>query len=121
MKVLFLLEHIRLDHFDKQNKWKYLQTSNGQTMKKVIESVTSLSRKDYKFLYVYNQIPQPIYNNYGKVIKYDNVKLTDARPYMEQCKEQIKEMQPDIVIPTGKLGIKMLLNVSKLSLSLIHI
>lgn len=115
MKVLFLLEHIRLDHFDKQNKWKYLQTSNGQTMKKVIESVTSLSRKDYKFLYVYNQIPQPIYNNYGKVIKYDNVKLTDARPYMEQCKEQIKEMQPDIVIPTGKLGIKMLLNVSKLS------
>lgn len=115
MKVLFLLEHIRLDHFDKQNKWKYLQTSNGRTMKKVIESVTSLSRKDYKFLYVYNQIPQPIYNNYGKVIKYDNVKLTDARPYMEQCKEQIKEMQPDIVIPTGKLGIKMLLNVSKLS------
>ena len=118
MKVLFLLDFIRVDHYNNQGHWQYLQTQNGQTFKKVIESTTTLKRegnkKDYFFDYVYSQIPQPIYNNYGKVIKYEDVKITEARPYMEQLRERIEALNPDIIIPTGKLGIKMLLNVTKL-------
>lgn len=118
MKVLFLLDFIRIDHYDNNGHWKYLQTQNGKTFKQVIESTTSLrregQRKDYVFDYVYNQIPQPIYNNYGKVIKYEDVKLTEAKPFMEELKTRIQEIKPDIIVPTGKLGIKMLLNVIKL-------
>ena len=118
MKVLFLLDFIRIDHYDNNGHWKYLQTQNGKTFKQVIESTTSLrrdgQRKDYVFDYVYNQIPQPIYNNYGKVIKYEDVKLTEAKPFMEELKARIEEIKPDIIVPTGKLGIKMLLNVTKL-------
>lgn len=118
MKVLFLLDFIRIDHYDDNGHWKYLQTQNGKTFKQVIESTTSLrregQRKDYVFDYVYNQIPQPIYNNYGKVIKYEDVKITEAKPFMEELKTRIEEIKPDIIVPTGKLGIKMLLNVTKL-------
>ena len=99
MKVLFLLDFIRIDHYDNNGHWKYLQTQNGKTFKQVIESTTSLrregQRKDYVFDYVYNQIPQPIYNNYGKVIKYEDVKLTEAKPFMEELKTRIEEIKPD--------------------------
>lgn len=118
MKVLFLLDYIRLDHYNDKGQWVYLQTQNGSTFKKLIETTTPLvrdrSRKDYVFDYVYNQVPQPIYNNYGKVIKYEDVKITEAKPYMEELRERIEALNPDIIIPTGKLGIKMLLNVTKL-------
>lgn len=112
------MDYIRLDHYNDKGQWVYLQTQNGSTFKKLIETTTPLvrdrSRKDYVFDYVYNQVPQPIYNNYGKVIKYEDVKITEAKPYMEELRERIEALNPDIIIPTGKLGIKMLLNVTKL-------
>ncbi|MCP6111533.1 hypothetical protein NL356_28660, partial [Klebsiella pneumoniae] len=70
------------------------------------------STKDYDIDFLYPKVPTPIKNNYGKTIKYQDVKLSEVKPYYERMSQIIINNKYDIIIPLGKLGVKYLLNVS---------
>ena len=122
MKVLILMDFIREEHYSVNKAGKptfsLFNTANGKVLKNIIEKTTGLKRtihqKDYDVAYVYNQIPTPIRNDYGKIIKYQDVKQSEVKPFYPALTKQIVDEGYDIIIPTGKLGVKFLLNVSSI-------
>lgn len=122
MKALILLDHIREDHYSMSNgkpQFKLFSTPNGKILKGILEKFAGLQRtkdvKNYDINYLYNAIPKPIYNDYGKIIKYEDVKQKEVKPYYERMSSIIKENEYDLIIPLGKLGVKYLLNVSSIN------
>ena len=122
MKVLILMDFIREEHYSVNKAGKptfsLFNTANGKVLKNIIEKTTGLKRtihqKDYAVAYVYNQIPTPIRNDYGKIIKYQDVKQSEVKPFYPTLTKQIVDEGYDIIVPTGKLGVKFLLNVSSI-------
>ena len=122
MKVLILMDFIREEHYSVSKAGKptfsLFNTANGKVLKNIIEKTTGLKRtvqqKDYDIAYVYNQIPTPIRNDYGKIIKYQDVKQSEVKPFYPTLTKQIVDEGYDIIVPTGKLGVKFLLNVSSI-------
>ncbi|AAX92300.1 DNA polymerase [Staphylococcus phage Twort] len=121
MKALILFDHIREEHYSVVNgkpQFKLLQTPNGKILKSILSKFAGLERtkevKNYDINFLYNAIPQPIYNDYGKIIKYNDVKQSEVKPYYERMNNIITENKYDIIIPLGKLGVKYLLNVSSI-------
>lgn len=122
MKVLILMDFIREEHYSVNKAGKptfsLFNTANGKVLKNIIEKTTGLKRtihqKDYDIAYVYNQIPTPIRNDYGKIIKYQDVKQSEVKPFYPALTKQIVDEGYDIIVPTGKLGVKFLLNVSSI-------
>lgn len=122
MKVLILMDFIREEHYSVSKAGKptfsLFNTANGKVLKNIIEKTTGLKRtihqKDYDIAYVYNQIPTPIRNDYGKIIKYQDVKQSEVKPFYPVLTKQIVDEGYDIIVPTGKLGVKFLLNVSSI-------
>ncbi|AFN38171.1 DNA polymerase I [Staphylococcus phage 812] len=120
MKVLILFDHIREEHFsvskDGSVKSNVLNTPNGKTLKKLLEKCSNLKRdktnRDYDIDFLYNAVPTPIRNDYGKIIKYQDVKQAEVKPYYERMNNIIIDNSYDMVIPVGKLGVKYLLNVT---------
>ena len=123
MKVLILYDHIREEHFtmskDGSVKNNILNTQNGKVLKQLLEKVAGLKRdrqhKDYDINFLYNAVPTPIRNDYGKIIKYQDVKLSEVKPYYERMNKIIVDNEYDMIIPLGKLGVKYLLNISSIS------
>lgn len=122
MKALILYDHIREEHFkvtdDNKTRLNLFNTQNGKTLKMLLERCSGLvrdnSRKDYDIDFVYKAIPTPVTNNYGKIVKYQDVKQTEVKPYYSELTKRIIDNNYDIIVPLGKLGIKFLLNVTKL-------
>ncbi|UXR08293.1 DNA polymerase I [Staphylococcus phage vB_ScaM-V1SC04] len=120
MKVLILFDHIREEHFsvskDGSVKSNVLNTPNGKTLKKLLEKCSNLKRdktnRDYDIDFLYNAVPTPIRNDYGKIIKYQDVKQAEVKPYYERMNNIIVGNAYDMIIPVGKLGVKYLLNVT---------
>lgn len=100
-------------------QFKLFSTPNGKILKGILEKFAGLQRtkdvKNYDINYLYNAIPKPIYNDYGKIIKYEDVKQKEVKPYYERMSSIIKENGYDLIIPLGKLGVKYLLNVSSIN------
>lgn len=123
MKVLILFDHIREEHFsvskDGSVKSNVLNTPNGKTLKKLLEKCSNLKRdksnRDYDIDFLYNAVPTPIRNDYGKIIKYQDIKQAEVKPYYERMNNLIIDNAYDMIIPLGKLGVKYLLNVSAIS------
>ena len=123
MKVLILFDHIREEHFsvskDGSVKSNVLNTPNGKTLKKLLEKCSNLKRnksnRDYDIDFLYNAVPTPIRNDYGKIIKYQDIKQAEVKPYYERMNNIIIDNAYDMIIPLGKLGVKYLLNVSAIS------
>lgn len=123
MKVLILFDHIREEHFsvskDGSVKSNVLNTPNGKTLKKLLEKCSNLKRdksnRDYDIDFLYNAVPTPIRNDYGKIIKYQDIKQAEVKPYYERMNNLIIDNVYDMIIPLGKLGVKYLLNVSAIS------
>ena len=123
MKVLILFDHIREEHFsvskDGSVKSNVLNTPNGKTLKKLLEKCSNLKRdktnRDYDIDFLYNAVPTPIRNDYGKIIKYQDIKQAEVKPYYERMNNLIIANAYDMIIPLGKLGVKYLLNVSAIS------
>lgn len=123
MKVLILFDHIREEHFsvskDGSVKSNVLNTPNGKTLKKLLEKCSNLKRdktnRDYDIDFLYNAVPTPIRNDYGKIIKYQDVKQAEVKPYYERMNNIIIDNAYDMIIPVGKLGVKYLLNVTAIS------
>lgn len=122
MKALILYDHIREEHFkvtdDNKTRLNIFNTQNGKTLKMLLERCSGLvrdnSRRDYDIDFVYKAIPTPITNNYGKIVKYQDIKQSEVKPYYSELTNRIIDNDYDIIIPLGKLGIKFLLNVTKL-------
>lgn len=120
MKVLILFDHIREEHFSVSKggsvKSNVLNTPNGKTLKKLLEKCSNLKRdktnRDYDIDFLYNAVPTPIRNDYGKIIKYQDVKQAEVKPYYERMNNIIIDNAYDMIIPVGKLGVKYLLNVT---------
>ncbi|WAX23341.1 DNA polymerase I [Staphylococcus phage vB_SauM_VL10] len=120
MKVLILYDHIREEHFSVSNdgsvKNVLLNTPNGRVLKQLLSNISGINRgrstKDYDIEFLYPMVPTPIKNNYGKTIKYQDIKLSEVKPYYERMNQIIIDNKYDIIIPLGKLGVKYLLNVS---------
>ncbi|UVD42327.1 DNA polymerase I [Staphylococcus phage vB_SauM-V1SA19] len=120
MKVLILYDYIREEHFSVSNdgsvKNVLLNTPNGRVLKQLLSNISGINRdrstKDYDIDFLYPKVPTPIKNNYGKTIKYQDVKLSEVKPYYERMSQIIINNKYDIIIPLGKLGVKYLLNVS---------
>lgn len=120
MKVLILFDHIREEHFsvskDGSVKSNVLNTPNGKTLKKLLEKCSNLKRdktnRDYDIDFLYNAVPTPIRNDYGKIIKYQDIKQAEVKPYYERMNNIIIDNAYDMIIPVGKLGVKYLLNVT---------
>ncbi len=123
MKVLILFDHIREEHFsvskDGSVKSNVLNTPNGKTLKKLLDKCSNLKRdksnRDYDIDFLYNAVPTPIRNDYGKIIKYQDIKQAEVKPYYERMNNLIIDNAYDMIIPLGKLGVKYLLNVSAIS------
>lgn len=117
MKVLILMDFIRDEHMtvrDGKPVSNVFNTPNGKVLRQLLDKCAGLvierGRKDYDIDYVYPRIPNPIRNDYGKIVKYQDVKQTEVSPFYEQNKQKIIDGGYDIVVPLGKLGTKMLLN-----------
>lgn len=116
------MDFIREEHFSIQQgkpKFNLLNTPNGKVLKQLLEKCSNLyrnrTRRDYDIDFVYKAIPTPIRNDYGKIIKYQDVKLSEAKQYYDSLTKKIMENKYDIIIPTGKLGTKFLLNQTSIS------
>ena len=104
MKVLILMDFIREEHYSVNKAGKptfsLFNTANGKVLKNIIEKTTGLKRtihqKDYDIAYVYNQIPTPIRNDYGKIIKYQDVKQSEVKPFYPVLTKQIVDEGYDI-------------------------
>jgi DNA polymerase I-like protein with 3'-5' exonuclease and polymerase domains len=120
LKVLFLQEYIREDHMKNDNgtlKNVFLQTKGGGILRQLAESQEGLGlkRSDYYIDYAYALVPKVLQRNkYNRAIKYKVPSQKEAKPEAEYLYERIVREKPDIVIPTGNLGCKALLNSSSI-------
>lgn len=122
MKALILYDYIREEHFtvgeNGNPRLNIFNTQNGKVLKALLEKCAYLKRttnqKDYDIDFVYKAVPNPITNDRGKIIKYQDVKQAEVKPYYEGLTNRIIQNDYDIIVPLGKLGTKFLLNVTKL-------
>lgn len=137
-KVLILGEYPRLDHY-KNDVYDYFNTQMGRTLKAVVKEYAGITAKDFTYLNTCKFVPDVLQERRGKVIKYKEPTITEMQKgravldeegniqkdengeevrkgssYIQTTKE-ILELKPDIVIPTGKLGVKLLLDISSIT------
>lgn len=137
-KVLILGEYPRLDHY-KNDVYDYFNTQMGRTLKAVVKEYAGITAKDFTYLNACKFVPDVLQERRGKVIKYKEPTITEMQKgravldeegniqkdengeeirkgssYMQTTKE-ILELKPDIVVPTGKLGVKLLLDISSIT------
>lgn len=115
MKVLFLQEYIRENHMKQQNdgsfKNVFFNTKGGKTLKKLVEDGLGLKKDEYYIDYAYGYVPKVIKrDNYNRAVKYKPPTQTEAKGEYPYLFEKIVKEKPDIIIPTGNVGCKALLD-----------
>lgn len=119
MKVLFLQEYLRENHVKKlgeEVKLVFFQTKAGKVLRSLIENGLGLQRNEYYIDYAYYQIPKVVSRDkYGRAVKYKPPKQSEANEEYEYLYRRIVEEKPDIIVPTGNLGCKALLNQTAIS------
>ncbi|BCK59830.1 DNA polymerase I [Staphylococcus phage vB_SauH_DELF3] len=120
MKVLILYDYMSKEHFSVSNDGSVpnvlLNTPNGRTLKQLGPNISGINRdrsvKDYDIHFLSAAVSTPIKNNYGKTIKYQDVKDSEVKPYYERMSQIIINNKYVIIIPLGKDGVNILLTVS---------
>jgi DNA polymerase I-like protein with 3'-5' exonuclease and polymerase domains len=121
LKVLFLQEHVREDHMKKnaagEFKNVFFQTKGGNILKKIIDQELKLKRGEYSIDYAYNLVPKVVTRNKfnKKAVKYKPPTQKETAPQYKELYKRIVREKPDIIIPTGKLGCKALINSSSIT------
>lgn len=120
MKVLFLQEYVRENHMKKQDngtfKNVFLNTKGGQMLRSLVEQGLGLGRSEYYIDYAYNLVPKVLQRDKSnRAIKYKPPTQTEAKPEFAYLSERIVRERPDIIIPSGNVGCKALLNQSAIS------
>lgn len=122
MKVLFLQEHLRENHIKKTDQYNgfkniFLQTEAGKILKSLAENPDglALTKNDYYIDYAYEQIPQVLVRDkYNRATKYKKIGVSEAKKEYPFLYERIVREKPDIIVPTGALGLKALVGESKI-------
>lgn len=112
---MFLQEYIRENHMKKNDKGGFdnvfFQTNGGQLLKNLVENGLKLSKDNYYIDYAYNLVPQVITrDNSGRAIKYKPPTQAEIREESQYLFEKIVREKPDIIIPTGGIGTKLLID-----------
>lgn len=114
-KVLILLEHLRVDHTvehrDGTMTVDFLSSGMGALLKRKLKSV-NIDMKDVDIEYMYPKIPdaKSIDTRTKKPISYKDVPIREFSQRYPELDELIVTHGYDIVIPTGRMGCKYLLN-----------
>lgn len=114
-KVLILLEHLRVEHTiqhrDGSMTIDFLSSGMGMLLKRKLRG-ENIDIKDVDIEYVYPKIPDPksIDNKTKKPISYKDVPIKEFSTRYPDLDQYIVNNQYDIVIPTGRMGCKYLLN-----------
>ncbi|AGB62743.1 putative DNA polymerase A.1 [Bacillus phage phiAGATE] len=122
MKVLFLQEHLRENHIKKTDQYGgfknvFLQTEAGKILRALAENPDglALTKNDYYIDYAYEQIPQVLQRDkYNRATKYKKIGVTEAKKEYPFLYERIVREKPDIIVPTGAVGLKALTGGAKI-------
>ncbi|QEG13719.1 putative ssDNA binding domain protein [Bacillus phage vB_BspM_MarvelLand] len=120
MKILFLQEYLREQHIKQQPdgtlKNVFLNTDAGNILKELIRKGLDLKRGNYYIDYAYGLIPRVLERDkFKRASKYKSPTQKEASPEFELLYQRIVKEKPDIIIPSGNLGCKALLNKSSIS------
>lgn len=122
LKVLFLQEHLRENHVKKTDQYGgfknvFLQTEAGKILRALAENPDglALTKNDYYIDYAYEQIPQVLQRDkYNRATKYKKIGVTEAKKEYPFLYERIVREKPDIIVPTGAVGLKALTGGAKI-------
>ncbi|AIW03279.1 DNA polymerase [Bacillus phage Mater] len=121
VKVLFLQEYKRENHFKKTDQYGgytnvFFSTNGGKILKKLIETGLELRRGEYDIDYAYGLIPKVLTRDkFQRATKYKPPTQKEASPEYDLLYERIVQTKPDIIIPSGNLGCKALLGKASIS------
>ena len=124
--VLILSEYPRVDHYkQKGNKteFNYFNTQMGKILSAVVKEYANITRRNYDFDYVYKLIPEPLQVKNNKVLKYKEPTLKEVNnpvgqntlSFKDQLYNTIIQGKPKVVVPTGKLGTKLLVGETSIT------
>lgn len=118
-RILLLLEYVRVDHVKEKNgevELDFLGSKMGANLKRKLKSV-GIKMDNVDIEYVYNQVPEAKQINYKtkKPVSYVDPTLKQVSGRFEYIEKVIIDKQYDIVIPTGKLGCKLLLGATAIT------
>ena len=89
----------------------FFSTKGGQLLKQLIEGGLNLKKENYYIDYAYGLVPTVIKRDkYNRAIKYKPPTQTEANREYKYLYERIVKEKPDIIVPTGGIGCKALLN-----------
>lgn len=89
----------------------FFQTNGGQLLKNLVEKGLKLDKDSYYIDYAYNLVPQVITrDNSGRAIKYKPPTQAEIREESKYLFEKIVKDKPDIIIPSGGIGTKLLID-----------
>lgn len=114
-KILILQEYVRVDHVtqhqDKSVTLDFLGSKMGKKLKDKLKEI-GVTPKDVTIDYMYNQVPEPKKLDYRtkRPVSYVDPTLKQVKPRYEYLDDLIVSEKYDIVIPSGKLGCKYLLD-----------
>lgn len=114
-KILILLEHLRVEHTishrDGTTTIDFLGTKMGALLKQKMRSI-GLTPKDFDLEYIYGKIPEPksIDSRTQQPTSYKDIPIKEFSQEYPRLNEKIVTEEYDIVIPTGRMGCKYLLD-----------
>lgn len=94
----------------------FFSTKGGSLLKELIEGGLNLSKESYYIDYAYGLVPKVLQRDkYKRAIKYKPPTQTEANVEYKYLYERIVNEKPDIIIPSGNIGCKALLNKSAIT------
>lgn len=119
-KILILIEHVRVEHTiqhkDGSVTLDYMKSGMGKLLRKKLTEA-GINMRDVDLEYVYPQIPEAKTYDFktNKPLSYKDVTLKQVKERFTYLDELIVNNQYDMVIPTGKMGCKYLLNLTSIT------
>ncbi|ASR79784.1 DNA polymerase II [Bacillus phage Janet] len=120
LKILFAQEFIREDHMkiqkDKTLKNVFLSTDAGGMLKSLITTGLGLKRDEFYIDYAFHKVPRVTKRGRNnRATQYAQPKTKELNPEFDEFRARIIRDKPDIVVPSGNLGCKALINKASIS------
>lgn len=113
MSILVLQEFVRQNHVkEKDGVYEniFAYTDMGKRLREKLKNV-GLAPTEFYFDYAYNKIPAPkkVDTKSGRIINYKEPTLAERKEPQKELVKRIIATKPEMVIPTGNIGCKLLL------------
>lgn len=110
MKILYLVEFVRENYFstDKYGKPQLdFKSSEAYLELEKILKEKNIDLKSVDFDYAYPRVPEPKkLDRNNNIISYEDVKISEIKEYLPELEDKIANNKYDLVIVTGKNGLK---------------